>query len=184
MLDNLAPGSFSLLEPLDARGLSPRFRLASLHVEDEETIVNIIGRTLLRFHEQGQVLASTHRRLPRFFQSYEEEGSLYIVLKDTLSSAVIGGVGIRPFAGLDPKESLGEIRELVIDSSFRGLGLGRGLLAAATQRARAMGYRRLYLETTSEMQHAQTLFQRSGFRPLASPQGHGDGFPCYYIKEE
>lgn len=186
MLDNLALGPYGVPDPLDSRGLPSRFRLGTLQVEDEASIVEIIGRTLLRFPEEGQVLASTHRRLPRFYHSYQEQGADYIVLKDSLTGGVVGGAGIRSFAGLDPREALGEIRELVIDPQFRGLGLGRALLAAATQRARVIGYKRLYLEATSDMRHAQTLFQRSGFRPLAAPQGapEGDHFPSYFVRDE
>ncbi len=183
MLDNPALGLPIPPEHLENRLLGQRFRMALMQPDDEPSIVQVITQTLLRFHDEGEIVASTQRCLPRFYQSYRENGALYLVLKDALSATVIGGVGVRAFAGLDPAESLGEIRELVIDPNFRGLGLGRSLLSVATQKARALGYRRLYLAATSEMRHAQSLFQRSGFRPLAAPQGR-ESFPSYFVKDE
>ncbi len=174
--------------PLDfsAIELTHSFRLEHLHPRDEEPVVDMIKRTLMKFSDEGQVLASTVRRLPRFHESYQRHGASYLVIKDGAARSLLGGVGILPFAGLDPSEGIAEIRELVVDTPFRGLGLGRKLIEMAIRKAAAMGYKRIYLEATSQMKHAQALFQRSGFRPIDSPKDsktQNSDFPCYFVLE-
>jgi putative acetyltransferase len=166
--------------------LAHSFRLESLQASDEGSMVDMIKRTLMSFPDEGEVLAGTLRRLPNFYQSYQRAGSSYLVIKDAAARAILGGVGLQAFAGLDPSEGLAEIRELVVDPQFRGLGLGRKLLQLAIQTAAKHGYRRIYLEATSQMKHAQALFQRSGFRPIHSPGGKAIGsqtFPSYFVLE-
>ncbi len=162
------------------------FRMEHLQEKDEHVIVEVIKRTLMSFPDEGEVLASTLRRLPNFFKCYEKPGSSYLVIKDSAARSLLGGVGLQPFAGLDPAEGIAEIRELVVDTPFRGLGLGRKLLQLAIHDAARKGYKRIYLEATSQMKHAQTLFQRTGFRPIdssATRSQTGSSFPSYFVLE-
>ncbi len=88
--------------------------------------------------------------------------------------------------GLSPGEGLGEIRDLMVEEAFRGHGIGGRLLKRCLAEALRIGYERLYLETTPQMEHAQKLFLRYGFRPVttgASKIGKSDDMPCYYLME-
>jgi putative acetyltransferase len=177
---------FDWLDHTGSRLLMQRLRLANLAVGDESQIVEMIEKALLNLDDEGPALMSTRQRLSRFFASYQEPGSSYLVLREGLAGRLIGGIGVRPFAGLPPEERLGEIRELVIDPDYRSLGLGRNLLEAAIQRANKLAYRRLYLQVTAQMLHARHLFERSGFRPVAStlnPEAL-EGQPTYFVLGE
>jgi N-acetylglutamate synthase-like GNAT family acetyltransferase len=62
-------------------------------------------------------------------------------------------------------------------------------MKAGIQKARELGYVRLYLEATSEMRHAQTLFRRIGFRPVEFQQKENNNsrreiFPSYFVLEQ
>lgn len=156
--------------------------------EDEPFIVNIIRKNLDNFEEAGSVLASTFRRLERFTDIYRAEGATYLIVKDHRTGTCIGGAGIGPMAGLPASEKIGEIRDLVIEKSFRGLGIGAQLLAKCLVEAKKIGYRRLYLETTPQMVTAQKLFDRYGFRPITDDASKKTGtdrtsLPCYYMYE-
>jgi putative acetyltransferase len=188
-MDNSLASQLVFLDPLDQLLFAERYELSPLQAADEAGAVAVIQQSLMSYPDEGTVLASTRRRLPRFLASYQEDGAIYLVLRDRNGSQVIGGVGVRPFAGLDPRERIGEIRELVISPAYRGLGLGRKLMKAGIQKARELGYVRLYLEATSEMRHAQSLFRRIGFRPVEFQQKENTNsrreiFPSYFVLEQ
>jgi ribosomal protein S18 acetylase RimI-like enzyme len=59
-----------------------------------------------------------------------------------------------------------EIRALAVVPEARGAGLGRALLAAAIDRAAAIGIRRLVLLTQPDMRAAHHLYEEAGFTRL------------------
>lgn len=187
-MEHSSASPLQFLTPLDQLLFAERYELCPMVAALEQDAVAVIEQSLLSYPDEGTVLSSTRRRLPCFFSSYQEEGALYLVLRDRLAGLVIGGVGVRPFAGLDPREHIGEIRELVISPAYRGLGLGRKIMKAGIVMARELGYVRVYLEATSAMRHAQSLFRRCGFRPVEFQKAENEGrraeiFPSYFVLE-
>ena len=60
-----------------------------------------------------------------------------------------------------------EVAKMAVAESHQGRGLGRALLAACVERARAAGAPRLYLETNSALTPALGLYRSFGFRKLS-----------------
>lgn len=150
--------------------------IEELSLETEPIVRDLIRRNLQGYDEVGSVLASTFRRLAALLRIYKSEGSKYFVLKETSGSGIcLGGAGIGSLHGLPPSEGLGEVRDLVLDEHFRGQGLGARLLKRCVEEAKALGYKRLYLETTPQMENAQKLFIRFGFRPVTQAQSDTRG---------
>ena len=168
-------------------------RLDATHLETlspatETAVKEMIRRNLSTYEEAGSVLASMFRRLNDFGRVYGATGARYFVLRDDADGPVVGGAGLGGLAGLPPSEGIGEVRDLVIEKSHRGRGLGALLLRHCIGEAKALGYRRLYLETTPTMESAQKLFTRFGFRPVTPNErnvgaGGNAPVPCYYILE-
>lgn len=171
-----------------------RFILAPLSRQLEDQTVELIQGTLMQLQSVGAELGATRRKLAHFYDSYTQAGTIYLVLIDSLSQRVVGGVGIVPFAGLDPSEGIGEIRELTVECTYRRRGLGLRLLQAAFDTALGLQYRRLYLEATKQMAPAEALFIRFGFRPVEIQEKNGSkrktplirqaGQPAYFVWEE
>lgn len=171
-----------------------RYFMLPLNKHLEAQTVEVIRNTLLQLPESGAELGATRRKLDNFYSSYVRDGSIYLVLIDSVTERVVGGVGLVPFAGLDPAEGIGEIRELAVDMSYRRQGLGLKLLQAAFDTALTLKYKRLYLEATEQMGHAQALFLRFGFQPVHLQQRETNernaplirqaGQPAFYVWED
>jgi ribosomal protein S18 acetylase RimI-like enzyme len=63
----------------------------------------------------------------------------------------------------------------------RGLGLGRRLLAELEDRARALGYRKVRLETEKSLTEAQHLYRSSGY--LEVPRFNDEPYAHHWFEK-
>ena len=70
-------------------------------------------------------------------------------------------VGCGALRRIDPRT--GEIKRMYVAPEQRGRGVGRAILAAIEAEARALGLRRLVLETGTRQAEALALYHRAGF---------------------
>ena len=61
---------------------------------------------------------------------------------------------------------IAELKRMYVMPALRGRGLGRRLVAALEAEARALGIRRLVLETGTRQTAALELYRRTGFLPI------------------
>jgi GNAT superfamily N-acetyltransferase len=76
----------------------------------------------------------------------------------------VGAVALMPMG-----EGSIELAKMGVRPAAQGKGAGRLLVAAAVDGARAMGMKRVYIETNSGLGPALKLYHDAGFRPLAKP---------------
>ncbi len=73
-------------------------------------------------------------------------------------------VGCGALRLLDPETA--ELKRMFVAPAVRGKGLGRRLVAALEAEARALGVRRLVLETGVRQAAALALYRATGFQPI------------------
>ena len=76
----------------------------------------------------------------------------------------VGAVALMPMG-----EGSVELAKMGVRPAAQGQGAGRMLVAAAVEGARAMGMKRVYIETNSKLATAIHLYHAAGFKPLAKP---------------
>jgi putative acetyltransferase len=87
---------------------------------------------------------------------YAAPGGVLLVAR--ISGKAAGCVGVRRF-----EDDICEMKRQFVRHSFRGVGLGRRLALASLDHARALGYRRMRLDTLPWMRQAMALYQSLGF---------------------
>lgn len=91
-------------------------------------------------------------------------GGAFLVL--TADGEPVGCGGLRAHDA-----GVAEVKRMYVRASHRGRGYGRHLLEALEHRARALGYRRVVLETGMQQPEAMGLYAAAGYTPIA-PYGH------------
>lgn len=108
------------------------------------------------------------------FQHFEQElaeidtiygpptGSLLLV---KMENKYVGCVAVRPIEG-----DICEMKRLYTDDAYRGMGIGRLLIAGIITEARELNYQRMRLDTLASMTAARKLYKSFGFQEI----------PAYY----
>ena len=132
--------------------------------QDDEIMAGIVRRALAAHHLDIPGTAYFDASLDHLSEYYDRPGRCYAVL--VRDGTVIGGVGVAEFDGL---QTGCELQKLYLDESARGQGLGYEMIRYIEGRARELGYRRIYLETHTNLSAAIHEYERSGYRRVDRP---------------
>ncbi|HEX9961779.1 MAG TPA: GNAT family N-acetyltransferase [Pyrinomonadaceae bacterium] len=90
---------------------------------------------------------------------YAGRGGAFEVIEDA-SGNLLGTIGLYP---LDAETV--ELRKMYFAPELRGRGVGKLMLERMIEKARALGFRRIFLETASVLKEAVALYEKYGFQP-------------------
>ena len=149
---------------------------------DDTAVAGIIRANLEKLHLDIPGTAYFDPQLDHmsaYYNAAPETRAYFVALGET--GRVIGGVGIAEFEGIP---DCAEIQKLYLDDSAKGKGCGRELMKLVEDEARKAGYKRLYLETHSNLTVAMKLYEKLGFRQIERPETvlHGT-MDHFYLKE-
>ena len=122
---------------------------------DDPTVVALTTASLAEIDAQygGQPGSGAPPRVEEFLPP----AGVFLVARLEGEPAGCGGV-----CRLD--DDTAEIRRMYVVPSARGRGVGRAILDRLLDEARALGYRRIRLETGNRQLEAMRLYERAGFR--------------------
>lgn len=102
----------------------------------------------------------------------------YVLLRE---GELVGGIGLAELPFLD---NCCELQKLYLSEEMQGRGIGYRMIAFIEERAREMGYRRMYLETHTNLGAAIHLYEKTGYREIPRPEAviHST-MNRFYLKE-
>jgi putative acetyltransferase len=89
---------------------------------------------------------------------YAGRGAFEVV--EDAAGNLLGTIGLYP---LDAETV--ELRKMYFARNLRGRGVGKLMLERMIEKARALGFRRIFLETASVLKEAVALYEKYGFQP-------------------
>ena len=122
----------------------------------------------LRLGEAGAMVAADLTHLDSF------DAPQGCLLLGETEAGLLGSVALRRSA-----DGVAEIKRLYVRPAGRGLGLGKALVEAALQRARAAGYASVRLDSARFMAAAHALYRQQGFADIP-PYAQSEVPPQYW----
>ncbi len=153
-----------LLEEIHIRPIEPR---------DNAPLADLITRALAEFGAGGRGFVTGDPEFRELYKAYQAPRSAYFVA--TREGRLVGGAGVAPLQ--NGPRTVCELQKMYLAPEARGHGLGQRLFDLSLSTARALGFRRCYLETLAKMTAARALYEKNGFRPTTRHGGTGH-FGC------
>ncbi len=114
---------------------------------------------ILREYDLTVETGGTDADLADIEANYTKRGGVFEVIEDAEGN-LLGTIGLYP---LDAETV--ELRKMYFAPKLRGRGVGRLMLERMIEKARALGFKRIYLETASVLKEAVALYEKYGFQP-------------------
>jgi len=107
---------------------------------------------------------------------------VYVTFGSDLLVADIGGKVVGYIAIMSINEDEAKIISFAVKKEFRGMGIGKRLLASAIERCKAKGKKRILLEVRVSNVVAQNLYKKMGFEIIDEiPNYYHDGENAYVM---
>ncbi len=114
---------------------------------------------VLREYSLEPDLDGTDRDIADIEAHYINRGGTFELIEDKQGN-LLGTVGLYPMT----PETV-ELRKMYFSKALRGRGIGKKTLERMIETARAMGFKKIYLETASVLKEAVHLYEKFGFEP-------------------
>jgi putative acetyltransferase len=156
-------------------------RIRPIEPNDNAALAHIIRGSLSEFSANKPGTVYYDPTTDALYDLFQAGNSFYLVAEE--NNRLLGGAGIFPSAGLPA--AVAELVKMYLHKDARGKGLGRLLIEQCLEKAKALGYKKIYLETMPELSKAVSVYEKFGFSYLNGPLGNTGHFGCdvWMIKE-
>ena len=150
-----------------------------LTAQYDSALAELIRSTLKRFKLDIPGTAYYDEALDHLSEYYDSPGRAYYVLLD--GDKPVGGIGIAEYDGYP---NCCELQKLYLDENYTGQGRGYEMIRFIEDRARSLGYKRIYLETHTCLAAAVHIYERSGYTAVDNRDEavHG-AMDSFYLKD-
>lgn len=152
----------------------PKALIREIKPDDNPQVARVVRAVL---EEQGVPKVGTayaDKTLDDMYEAYNRSRANYFVVEE--DGELIGCAGIAP---LDNYEgNVCELQKMYFLEKARGRGIGAEMIKICLDRAKAHGFEACYLETMPQMEAAQKLYQKNGFKYIDAPMGNTGHYSC------
>lgn len=158
------------------------YHIRPITESDDAVIAEIIRTNLEKFHLDipGTVYFDPELdHLNKYYTMLPGKRS-YFIMTDARGK-ILGGCGLAEFDGF---EDCAELQKLYLTDAAKGKGISKYLVQIIEDFAKKSGYKRMYLETHTNLEIAIRLYERVGFRQIGRPESvQHSTMNRFYLKE-
>lgn len=148
--------------------------IRQIQKKDNAELAAVIQAALIEFKADKPGTVFYDASTDHLSELFTVNNSVYFVaIRD---GKILGGAGLFPTDGL-PLDTL-ELVKMYLVPEARGLGLGKKLILKCLDEARSKGFKRIYLETMTELEKAVKAYEKLGFTLLPAPLGNSGHHAC------
>ena len=150
------------------------FLIREIKEEDNLEIQRILSSVMREFDVPERGIALVDPELKKMFQAYDNHKSSYFVILQ--NNSLFGGAGISKLK--NSNDNICELQKMYFSIEARGKGFGSLMIDLCLKSAIQHGFEKCYIETMNNMNKAQKLYLKKGFRYLDSPLGNTGHCSC------
>ena len=143
--------------------------LREIQKKDNRVVAHLIRQILTEFSLDKKGTAYYDPQLDDLTAYYNEyDKAAYFVIED--GGEIIASGGFAPISS-----AVAELQKLYVKKECRGRGLSTLLMDKILKEAQSNGYQQIYLETTSLLPQAVSVYKKYGFKHLDAPLENENG---------
>ena len=144
------------------------YNITTLTPEYDRALAALIRKNLEEYHLDipGTVYFDDNLNHLSDFYLAEPDRRHYFILLDE-EGKLVGGIGL---AEIDIFEDCAELQKLYLANEVKGQGLSYRLMDLLEDKAKELGYRRMYLETHDNLGIAIHAYERAGYKEIPKPE--------------
>jgi GNAT superfamily N-acetyltransferase len=132
---------------------------------DSLVAVRLVEAMVTEMEELYDLRAGTGLGLSAPPADFSPPGGAFLVVYEDGKPVAGGGVK-------RDEDGIAEIKRMYVAPGARGRGLGRQLLEALEEEARALGYARIRLDTGARQPEARAMYERAGYHAVGDYNGN------------
>ena len=161
--------------------MNQSIQIRKIEQTDNAALAKIIRSTLTEFGANHPGTVYYDDATDHLFEVFQQPSSFYFIA--TIDGEMFGGGGIYPTEGLPVNTC--ELVKMYLLPAARGKGIGKMIIENCLEKAKAVGFEKVYLETMPELEQAISVYEKFGFKYLKGPMGNSGHFGCskWMLKE-
>ena len=155
--------------------MQQQITIREIQPQDNPFIAKIIRAALEEFDANKPCTVYFDESTDHLYELFtaEPKSHYFIAL---VNDEVVGGGGLYPTDALPTGTC--ELVKMYLKKDYRGIGLGKQMMATCLQWAKDNGYQQVYLETMPELKKAVAVYENLGFQYLTQPMGNSGHNGC------